>query len=356
MERFVSGDQYRVTVVGQRLVAAVRRVPQQVTGDGVQTVAALIDRANQDPRRGDDDFTPLNRITADEDTAAVLAEQGIDLDAVPAAGQVVTLSRLAHTWAGGEVEDVTDTVHPEVAAQCVRAARLIGLDVAGLDLIAQDLRQPLDAQGGAILEVNAGPAIALHFAPFCAHPQPVCEAILDLLFPQEQTGRIPVVLICDDGERSSTGRMLELLLRGTGRRVGRASWDGVHVAGVCLKTGAYANAAGARAVLLCPDVELAILEQSWDTIRAEGLAVDRCDVVVLAGPRRARSRDYGRVARVLGEAAGRDGTLIVDGEADQHVKTCRCARREADRGNTRLRAARSKSRYGGDWIALDWPP
>lgn len=315
VERFAAGHQYRVTVVGQRLVAAVRRVPPQVTGDGTRTVAELIEEANQDPRRGNDELAPLSRIAPDDDTIPLLAEQGCSLETVPAAGQTVALSRLAHTWAGGEVEDVTETVHPQVAAMCVRAARVIGLDVAGLDLVARDLRQPLDAQGGVVLEVNAGPAIALHFAPFCPQPRPVCEAILELLFPPGQTGRIPVVLVCSDTQ-SNVGRLLEESLSGLGRRVGRTSWDGIHVAGASLKAGAFANAAGARAVLMCPDVELAILEQSVDSIRSEGLAIDRCDVAILAGLRDDGSSEFESIVRLLRDAA--DSLLSDAGTATHH--------------------------------------
>lgn len=316
VERFAAGEQYRVTVVGERLVAAVRRVPPQVTGDGTRTVAELIEQANRDPRRGDDEFAPLNRIAPDEDTLPLLAEQGCSLETVPAAGRTVTLSRLAHTWAGGEVEDVTDTVHPEVAALCVRAARVIGLDVAGLDLVAVDLQRPLDERGGVILEVNAGPAIALHFAPFCPQPRPVCEAILELLFPPGQSGRIPVVLICDDYQ-SRTGQLLEQSLSGLGRRIGRASWDGIHVGGARLKAGPFNNTAGARAVLMCPDVELAILEQSSESIRNEGLAVDRCDAAILAGLHDNGSPELESVVRLLRDAA--DSLLTDVGIATHHL-------------------------------------
>lgn len=284
VEKFVAGSQYRVTVVGNRVVAAIRRVSPEVVGDGVHTVTELIAEANRtDPRRGDDESYLLDPIRPDDDTNGFLAEQGLTLESVPPAGTVVVLSRLAHAVFGGEVRDVTDDLHPSVAAQCVRAARLLDIDVAGLDLVTNDIRRPLEETGGVVLEVNAGPCIALHFPPFCDRPRPVCEAIVEHLYPPGENGRIPTLVIAGGGDREAVGRCLQDLLQGWGPRVGRTSGDGLHVAGQHIKTGDSANVLGARALLLCPDVDLAILEQSWDTIHAQGLCIDRCTVGVLTG-------------------------------------------------------------------------
>ncbi|MCY2996408.1 MAG: cyanophycin synthetase [Planctomycetota bacterium] len=321
VERFASGAQYRVTVVGERVAAAIRRVSPQVTGDGVQTVTELIDEANQrDPRRGDDDAAPLNKIRPDDDTPLFLAEQGLTLDAIPPAGAEVILSRLAHACAGGEVRDVTDELHPDVAAVCIRAAQVLGIDLAGLDLVAEDIRRPLEEQGGVVLEVNVGPAIALHFPPFCDRPQPICEIILEHLFPPGQSGRIPVAVVSGEGDNSRVARWLETLLRRPGQRIGRSSSEGLYVGGRRIKAGDAANLAGARGLLLCPDVDLAILEQAFDKIRTEGLEMDRCDVVILAGPDTGVvpgtivPQEIARVAQVLIESLGPQGVLVVDVE------------------------------------------
>lgn len=321
VERFVPGAQFRVTVVGDRVVAAIRRVSPQVVGDGVQTITQLIAEANRlDPRRGADDAAQLDLIRPDDDTPQFLAEQGLTLDAIPPAGQVVVLSRLAHSVAGGEVRDVTDDMHPEVKAQCVRAAQVLGIDLAGLDLIVEDIGRPLEEQGGVVLEVNAGPCIALHFTPFCDRPRPICEAILDLLFPDGQAGRIPVAVVAEADERSPTGRLLEALLRRRGPRIGRSAAAGLYVQGRRIKAGACANVAGARSLLLCPDVELAILQQSCAQIRAEGLAIDRCDLAILAdlgadaAPGSSRFAERVRAAGVLSESLGSAGVLVIDAE------------------------------------------
>lgn len=311
VERFAIGEQYRVTVVGQKVAAAVRRVSPVVLGDGVRSVNELIDKANEDSNRGPEEHKTLKHIRLDVDTLRLLAEQSLSLEDVPAKGKVVKLSRLAHLWSGGTVEDVTDCVHPDVAETCARAARVIGLDIAGIDVIAQDIGRPLACQGGMILEVNAAPAIFLHLAPFNKRPRPVCEAILEHLFPQG-TGRIPTVLICDSQPEPNTGQLIEDLLFDSGLRIGRSSSDGIYVQGKCLRKGSLANRAGARAVLLCPDVDLAILQQSWDSIRREGLAVDRCDIAILQQSPLMQDGDYEFVESLLSDALVQDGYLLSD--------------------------------------------
>jgi cyanophycin synthetase len=229
VERFIPGAQYRATVVGDRMVAAVRREPVHLTGDGQHTISELMEIVNRDPRRGDDLRLPLTKVCPDEDTVQVLAEQGFALDSVLPMGRDVVLSRIAHSWAGAGVTDVTDQVHPRVARQCVRAARLIGLDVAGLDLLAEDIGRPLEEQGGAILEVNAEPTIAFHFPPLCDSHRPVCEAIIDSLFPDGSDGRIPLALLTGPGPRGIVGRVLAELLQAPGRGIGRTADDGLFI-------------------------------------------------------------------------------------------------------------------------------
>jgi cyanophycin synthetase len=218
------------------------------------------------------------------------------------------------------LEDVTDVIHPRVAAQCIRAARVIGIDVAGLDVVTEDISQPLEARGGVILEINADPAIGVHYAPQCDRPRPICDAILDHLFPNGGTGRAPTVVVSGYGDLSRVGWFLEKLLSGRTRRIGRASSRGLYVAGERIKADDSANAGGARAVLLCPEVELAILEQSLDRVRHEGLCIDLCDAAILADarPTSARngassSQDDVRAAAVLFGAVSPEGAIVIDG-------------------------------------------
>jgi cyanophycin synthetase len=316
VERFAKGAQYRITVVGNQVIAAVRREPVRLVGDGRHKISQLIELANLDPRRGDDLRLPLEHVCADDDTAQVLAEQEVTLDAVVPAGTEVVLSRIAHSWAGAGVTDVTDLVHPRVAAQSVRAARLIGLDVAGLDVVAEDISRPLEDQGGVILEVNAEPTIAFHFPPLCDRYRPVCEAIIESLFPEGRTGRIPLAIITGQGNRVGAGRWLAELLRESGRGIGLASCEGLYLEHERLKPGDQANLAGSLAALLCPEVDIAVLERDLASIRHQGLGLDRVDVVILT--RLVHDAESGldaeleQAARVLVAAADPRGVVVIE--------------------------------------------
>lgn len=303
VERFATGQQYRVTVVAGRVVAAVRREPVQLTGNGEHSIKQLMEIANRDPRRGDDLRLPLTKVDLDDDTPQILAEQGFDLDSVVPQGRQVVLSRIAHSWAGAGVCDVTDLVHSRVAAQCVRAARLIGLDVAGLDIVAEDIARPLEDQGGVILEVNAEPTIAFHFPPLCDTHRPVCEAIIESLFPQGQTGRIPLALVSGPGSRAEVGRLLAKLLGAAGRGPGRASSEGLFLGEDLIKSGPHASLAGTLAALVCPECESAVLERDLAGIREQGLGVDQVDVAVLCFAGARCEVEQMRAARVLVDVA-----------------------------------------------------
>ena len=194
-ERHIRGADHRLLVVGDRVVAAALREPAQVFGDGEATVAELVERVNRDPRRSDGHGTVLSLIKLDAIALAILAEQGQTPDSVPAAGTRVLLRNTANLSTGGTATDVTDLVHPEVAARAVDAARVVGLDIAGVDVLAQDIRVPLEAQGGAVVEVNAGPGLRMHLEPSSGRPRPVGEAICELLFPPGEDGRIPIVAV-----------------------------------------------------------------------------------------------------------------------------------------------------------------
>jgi cyanophycin synthetase len=227
----------------------------------------------------------------------------------------VVLSRIAHSWAGAGVSDVTDVVHPRVAAQSIRAARLIGLDVAGLDVVAQDISRPLEDQGGVILEVNAEPTIAFHFPPLCDRYRPVCEAIIESLFPDGRTGRIPVAVISGRGDRVGAGRWLAEFLRESGRGIGRASCEGLFLQPERLKPGDQANLAGSLAALLCPEVDIAVLERDLASIRHEGLGSDRVQVAILtrlAGDGEPLEAELEQAARVLVAATSPHGVVAIE--------------------------------------------
>src|SRR5262249_55652921 len=216
---FVEGADYRLLVVGDRLVAAARREPAQVVGDGRRTIADLVALVNQDPHRSDGHGTVLSIIRLDAIALAVLAEQGCTLESVPPVGQRVLIRRNANLSTGGTATDVTDLVHPSVAAHAVLAARTIGLDIAGIDVLATDIARPLEEQRGAMVEVNAGPGLRMHLAPSAGKSRPVAEAIVDWLFPEGQTGRVPLAAVTGVLP-TPTARLLAHLLARPGEVVG----------------------------------------------------------------------------------------------------------------------------------------
>lgn len=281
VEKYAPGDDYRVLVIGDRVIAAARRDPARIIGDGQHTVAELVDAVNADPRRGEDHATSLSKIPLDAISLAVLAEQNLTPESVPLPDQVVLIRRNANLSTGGTATDVTERVHPAVARRCIEAARMVGLDVAGIDVIAADIQHPLEAQGGIIVEVNAAPGLRMHLEPSVGQSRPVGRAILELMFPPGQTGRVPIVAITGVNGKTTTTRFIAHLVRESGQRVGMTCTDGIFIEGRRIDTGDCSGPASARAVLMNPTVEAAVLETARGGILRAGLGFDRCDVAVL---------------------------------------------------------------------------
>jgi cyanophycin synthetase len=281
VEQFAPGADYRILVVGDRMIAAARREPAHVIGDGQHTVAQLVEIVNTDPRRGDDHATALSKMRLDPIAMGVLAEQHLSPEAIPAAGTTVLIRRNANLSTGGTAADVTDLVHPEVAARAIEAARIVGLDVAGVDVVALDIGRPLEEQRAVIVEVNASPGLRMHIEPSLGTPRPVGEAIVASMFPEGQNGRIPVVGVTGTNGKTTTTRFIAHLVQKTGRRVGMTCTDGIFVNGRRIDTGDCSGPQSARAVLLNPMVDAAVLETARGGILREGLGFDRCDVAVV---------------------------------------------------------------------------
>ena len=281
VERFVTGHDYRVLVVGGRAVAAARRHPPTVTGDGVATVRQLVDRVNEDPRRCSDHAAALSPIPLDDVAVAVLAEQGLDADAVPAAGRLVTLRQNANLSTGGTAEDVTDVMHPQVAARAVEAARIVGLDVAGIDIVTSDISRPLEEQQGVVIEVNAAPGLRMHLEPTVGTPREVGRAIVDTLFGPGEDGRIPVAAVTGTNGKTTVVRLLSHIAATGGATVGTTCTEGVWIGGRQIDSGDCSGPASARRVLSHPSVTTAVLETARGGILREGCGFDRCDVAVV---------------------------------------------------------------------------
>ncbi len=281
VERFAPGDDYRVLVIGGRIVAAARREPAHVIADGEHTIAELVAITNTDPRRGDDHATVLSKITLDAIGLAVVEEQGYTPQSVPAAGVKVLCRRNANLSTGGTAADVTDDVHPEVAARAIEAARAVGLDVAGVDVIAVDLGRPLEEQGGVIVEVNASPGLRMHIEPSSGKGRGVGEAIVDMMFAPGETGRIPIAAVTGTNGKTTTTRFIAHMLEAAGRKVGMTCTDGIFIGKRRIDTGDCAGPASATAVLGNPMVEAAVLETARGGILRAGLGFDKCDVSVV---------------------------------------------------------------------------
>ena len=281
VEKFFPGSDYRLLVVGDRLVAAARREPPLVTGDGRHTVRQLVDRVNADPRRGDGHATSLTKIRFDEVALARLKEQGYDADSVPAKGARVILRNNANLSTGGTATDVTDDVHPEVAARAIAAAQMVGLDICGVDVVCESVLRPLEEQSGGIVEVNAAPGLRMHLNPSFGKGRDVGEAIVQLMFPKGDDGRIPVIAVTGTNGKTTTVRLTSHLLRSHGLRVGMTNTDGVYINGRQIDSGDCSGPRSARNVLMHPDVDAAVLETARGGMLREGLAFDRCQVAVV---------------------------------------------------------------------------
>jgi cyanophycin synthetase len=281
VERYVPGNDFRLLVIGNKLVAAARRDPPQVVGDGVQTVRQLVEQVNRDPRRSNGHATSLTKIRFDDIALASLAKQGYVAESVPPTGQRVVLRNNANLSTGGAATDVTDDVHPEVAARAITAAHMVGLDICGVDLVCDSVLKPIEEQGGGIVEVNAAPGLRMHLSPSFGKGRAVGEAIISSMFGEGDDGRIPVVAVTGTNGKTTTVRLIAHLLTAGGLRTGMTNTDGVYIEGRRIDSGDCSGPRSARNVLLHPDVDAAVFETARGGMLREGLAFDRCQVAVV---------------------------------------------------------------------------
>ena len=281
VERYIPGHDYRMLVIGNKLVAAARRDPPQVVGDGVHTIRHLVDQVNADPRRGNGHAMPLTRISFDETALSHLATQEFTAESIPAHGECVTLRNNANLSTGGSATDVTDQVHPELAARVVEAAQMIGLDICGIDVLCNSVSAPLEAQGGGIIEVNAAPGLRMHLQPSSGRGRAVGEAVIDSMFAQGDDGRIPVIAVTGTNGKTTTVRLIANILSSHNLRVGMTNTDGVYVEGNRIDTGDCSGPKSAKNVLIHPDVDAAVFETARGGLLREGLGFDLCQVAVV---------------------------------------------------------------------------
>ena len=282
VERHVSGDDFRLLVVGHRLVAAARRDPPVVIGDGVHTILELVEQLNKDPRRGSGHSMPMTYVPIDDIARIKLEEQGLTIDSIPGRGQSVILRNNANLSSGGTATDVTDQVHPTIAQCAIDATRVTGgLTPCGVDLVCQRIDKPLHEQEAGIVEINASPGLRMHLLPSYGAAQDVGKAIIEALFAPGDDGRIPIISVTGTNGKTTTVRLIAHLLTEHGYRVGMTLTDGIYIEGKQIESGDCSGPKSANNILLNPDVDAAVFETARGGILREGLGFDHCNVAVI---------------------------------------------------------------------------
>lgn len=281
VERFITGHDFRVLVIDHKMVAAALRVPAHVKGDGKQTIQQLIDQENADPRRGYGHENVLTEINVDRDTLDLLEKRGYTLETVAPKDEIVYLKSTANLSTGGTSIDVTDQVHPQNVFICERISRIIGLDICGIDIMAQNLTEPLTENGGVVLEVNAAPGFRMHLAPSEGLPRNVAAPVIDMLYPPGKDARIPIIAVTGTNGKTTTTRLIAHIIKNNGSRVGFTTSDGIYVQNTMLMKGDTTGPFSAEFILKDPTVEVAVLETARGGILRSGLGFNKCDIGVV---------------------------------------------------------------------------
>lgn len=325
VEELFVGRNYRTVVVNGRMVAASERLPAHVIGDGVHTVKQLIEIANEDPRRGDGHEKPLTRIKIDSVLLAYLQKSGISLDHVPMKEEMIILREGINLSTGGTAKDVTDIVHPDVKRLSERVARIIGLDICGVDLVLKDIIEPLEEGSGGVIEVNASPGLRMHHHPSEGRSRDVGAAVVDMLYPPGASARIPLISITGTNGKTSVTRMMAHILTEAGNRVGMTTTDGIYIGGELIVKGDTTGPHSARAILCDPSVEVAVLETARGGIARRGLGYDWSDISVMTniqpdhiGQDGIKSvEDLVRIKSLVAERVREGGTLILNADDER---------------------------------------
>ena len=281
VERFIVGVDFRILVVNYKFICAALRTPASVIGDGENTIQYLIDEVNKDPRRGYGHEKVLTQINVDNDTHKMLSEKGYTLDTVPLTGELVMLKSTANLSTGGTSTDVTDEVHPVNIFMAERIAKIIGLDICGIDVMAPDLSRPVTENGGAVLEVNAAPGFRMHVEPAVGIARNAAEPVVNMLFPNRSNGRIPIIAITGTNGKTTTTRLTAHICKAAGKKVGYTTSDGVYIQNQMMMKGDCTGPVSAQFVLKDPTIDFAVLESARGGILRNGLAFENCDVAIV---------------------------------------------------------------------------
>jgi len=328
VEKFITGFDFRVLIIDNKLVAAAKRVPANVVGNGKDTIQQLIDTTNLDPRRGYGHENVLTEIDVDRDTTDLLEKLNYTLETVPKSGEIVYLKSTANLSTGGTSVDVTDMMHPENVFLCERISRVIGLDICGVDIMAENLTQPLKENGGCILEVNAAPGFRMHLAPSEGLPRNVASPVIDMLYPPGKPSRIPIIAVTGTNGKTTTTRLLAHIVKNNGYKVGFTTSDGIYIQNHMLEKGDTTGPVSAEYILKDPTVEFAVLETARGGILRSGLGFSRCDIAVITNIQEDHLglsdihtlEDLARVKSTVVKSVKKDGWAILNAEDEQCVK------------------------------------
>ncbi|EMT39684.1 cyanophycin synthetase [Thermoanaerobacter thermohydrosulfuricus WC1] len=281
VEKHIKGKHYRVLVVGEKVVAVAEKIPAHVIGDGIHTIEELVEIENKNPLRGKGHEKPLTKLTIDTISKMTLKKQGFDLEEIPKKGQKVFLRESANLSTGGIAIDKTDDIHPYNIEIAVRAAKAIGLDIAGIDITMEDIKKPLTKENGAIIEINASPGIRMHHYPSKGKPRNVAKAIVDMLFPKGSKATIPIISITGTNGKTTVTRMTAHILKTYGYTVGMTCTDGIYIDDTCVYKGDNTGPKSARTCLADKNIDAAVLETARGGIIREGLGYDLADIGVI---------------------------------------------------------------------------
>ncbi len=334
VEEYFAGHDHRILVVGGKLIAVSERIPAHVIGDGVHTIAQLIEEVNKDPRRGEGHEKVMTKIKVDAHVVEYLARSNLTIDSIPAAGDVVMLRATANLSTGGTAVDRTNEIHFDNAEIARRAAMIIGLDIAGIDFIAPDITQSVRKTGGGVIEVNAAPGFRMHIEPSEGAPRDVARPVMEMLFPRGSRSRVPIIAITGTNGKSTVGRMVKQVIRQTGCTVGLTSTSGVLVNDVLVSEGDATGPRSARLILRDPTVEVAVLETARGGLLREGLAFEQSDIGVVLnvtadhlGLKGIETvEDLAEVKSLIIETVSRNGTSVLNADDPLTVKMARRAR------------------------------
>ncbi len=328
VEKYITGYDFRVLVINHKMVAAARRVPAHIVGDGEMNIQQLIDKENLDPRRGYGHENVLTEILVDKDTNELLEKLNYTLETIPQKGEIVYLKSTANLSTGGTSIDVTDMIHPENVTMCERISKIVGLDVCGIDIMAENLTQPLKESGGAILEVNAAPGFRMHLAPSEGLPRNVAAPVVDMLYPQGKPCRIPIIAVTGTNGKTTTTRLIAHIVKNNGYRVGFTTSDGIYIQNTMLTKGDTTGPISAEFVLKDPTVEFAVLETARGGILRSGLGFSSCDIGVLTNIKEDHLglndihnlKDLTRVKRVVLDSVRKGGWSVLNADDDYSMR------------------------------------